>query len=148
MTTKICTKCNVEKDIDDFHKKKSGTLGRNSMCKECRSKYIKSHYNSNKSQYIERSKKWKQKNPIRVLSQRYNIDESIIEEMWIKYDSCGICSTTENLVFDHIHDTNTARGFLCSNCNTMLGRLGDTNKEILDKIERIIKYCNIDVNEV
>lgn len=40
---------------------------------------------------------------------------------------CECCGdTSELLVFDHCHDTNEHRGWLCSNCNTAIGKLGDT----------------------
>lgn len=34
---KECSKCNINKNIINFHKLKNGFLGRNSICKECRS---------------------------------------------------------------------------------------------------------------
>lgn len=39
MTTKICTKCNEEKVLTQFHKLKHGKYGRHSICMECRKKY-------------------------------------------------------------------------------------------------------------
>ena len=38
---KICTNCKQEKDLDSFHKLKTGINGRHSHCKECRSNYHK-----------------------------------------------------------------------------------------------------------
>jgi hypothetical protein len=34
---KTCPQCNVHKKLDDFHKQKSGSYGRHSICKLCRS---------------------------------------------------------------------------------------------------------------
>lgn len=35
---KTCPQCNIHKKLDDFHKQKSGSYGRHSICKICRSK--------------------------------------------------------------------------------------------------------------
>ena len=50
METKICTKCGVEKSIDDFHwrNRKFGT--RRSECKECHNAQMKIRYKENKKQ--------------------------------------------------------------------------------------------------
>jgi len=32
---KICTKCNIEKSLDDFSKNSTGKFGRSSWCKKC-----------------------------------------------------------------------------------------------------------------
>ena len=34
---KTCPKCNLHKNISDFHKQKGGSFGRHSICKKCRS---------------------------------------------------------------------------------------------------------------
>jgi hypothetical protein len=34
---KTCKNCNIVKNVDDFHKLKSGSMGRHPNCKECRS---------------------------------------------------------------------------------------------------------------
>jgi hypothetical protein len=61
--TKICNKCNVEKDLCEFHKKKDGKDGIFPICKICRKidakKYYKKYHNKN----LERSKIWVKKNP-------------------------------------------------------------------------------------
>ena len=54
---KICKKCNNEKDISFFNKKKTSKDGINYSCKECCKKYSQSYYLDNnenfKSYYIE-----------------------------------------------------------------------------------------------
>lgn len=34
---------------------------------------------------------------------------------------CMICQDSSRVVLDHNHVTGKVRGFLCSNCNTMIG---------------------------
>ncbi len=65
--SKICSKCKVEKPIEDFHKAKNRASGVKSSCKSCRSISSKDRYNSNIERARERgrdyAKKWRQKNP-------------------------------------------------------------------------------------
>lgn len=39
---KTCTRCNIEKPLDDFAKSKKGAMGRRSQCKTCGQEYHKS----------------------------------------------------------------------------------------------------------
>lgn len=41
MTTKVCTKCGVEKEFEAFHKKAKGRVGRVGQCKACIAAYGK-----------------------------------------------------------------------------------------------------------
>ncbi len=50
METKICTKCGVEKPIEEFHWRNKTQGTRRSECKECHNKQVKQRYEENKSQ--------------------------------------------------------------------------------------------------
>jgi hypothetical protein len=52
-------------------------------------------------------------------------------------DCCGVLCT-EKLVFDHCHDELKWRGWLCRNCNTGIGMLGDN----ISGLKQAIKYLN------
>lgn len=54
MATKTCTKCNKTKPLNQFDKK--GTKYIYNFCSECRRKYMRKHYLSNKKYYIDKSK--------------------------------------------------------------------------------------------
>lgn len=54
METKICCKCEDEKDVSEFHKKGDGYQA---MCKECRKPYIRQHYLNNKESYLEKARR-------------------------------------------------------------------------------------------
>ena len=82
--TKICTKCNTEKPLDNFAKDKNGKYGVKSKCKECIKNYMtgynvnnqdkikeyntinqdkiskwnKNHYINNREHYIEKNKQY------------------------------------------------------------------------------------------
>lgn len=47
---------------------------------------------------------------------------------------CEICEGTENLVFDHHHETEQFRGFLCNNCNKGIGLCGETFENLLKRL--------------
>jgi len=87
--TKICTKCNTEKPLDNFAKDKNGKYGVKSKCKTCIKEYRsvynadnqdkikeyniinkdklsiqhKEHYIKNKEKHIERNKQYGKDNP-------------------------------------------------------------------------------------
>jgi superfamily II DNA helicase RecQ len=71
--TRICTKCEVEKPLNDkyFNKNKSKS-GFNTRCKAC----IKEHYENNKEQVIERAKEYYQNNKIKILKQEKEYQQS------------------------------------------------------------------------
>ena len=50
---------------------------------------------------------------------------------------CEICGKTEKLVFDHDHEKNIFRGWLCNGCNRSIGMIGEKNlQKALDYIKR------------
>ena len=48
MGTKVCTKCNVEKPVGEFHKNKSKPSGLHVHCKTCRLSYQKRWHENNR----------------------------------------------------------------------------------------------------
>ncbi len=50
METKICTKCGLEKPIEDFHWRNKAQRTRRSECKECHNRQVKKRYNDNKNE--------------------------------------------------------------------------------------------------
>ena len=49
-----------------------------------------------------------------------------------KPDHCDKCHEKKFLTLDHIHGTIIARGWLCKECNSSIGALGDTLEGILE----------------
>tara|TARA_R110002153_G_scaffold3119_1_gene14734 strand:+ start:172 stop:1005 length:834 start_codon:yes stop_codon:yes gene_type:complete len=71
--TKICTKCNQEKDLDSFNVQNGRLYNRSSNCKDCKAEYRKKnskslqrkkaeYYKENKAACIERSVRWYEEN--------------------------------------------------------------------------------------
>ena len=67
---KTCTKCKVERSLDEFHKNKISKDGRKSVCKYCVKKYNKEYQEKNK----EKTKKYIEENRehINKRSREYN----------------------------------------------------------------------------
>lgn len=58
MMTKVCVKCGVEKDTDEYHKRKDRKNGVYSWCKVCCKQYRAQHYASNREVELEKRKSW------------------------------------------------------------------------------------------
>lgn len=124
---KKCTKCNIHKHLDLFHKQKDGKYGRRSRCKECH--IIENReYNSNPLDVRKRN-----------LSVRYNMTPSDYNKLHEKQKGkCAICKQESKglyLCVDHCHTTSKIRGLLCSTCNTGLGKFKDSIKNLKSAIK-------------
>lgn len=87
LLTKQCTKCNLEKDLDFFGKRKSGLYGRSSVCKICRNIEIKKQYIHNKDKInIRRRKNFNsEKNRINCFNYYHKNKEKISEKQKLNY---------------------------------------------------------------
>ena len=61
-----------------------------------------------------------------------------------KPELCNCCNKTKKLDVDHIHGTNTFRGWLCRACNTGTGKLGDN----LEGVLQAAVYLENDTNKI
>ena len=61
-TTKVCTKCKVEKSCDIFSNDKTTKDGLRYWCKQC----VKKHQQENRDKLREYRKKWHQENPDKI----------------------------------------------------------------------------------
>jgi hypothetical protein len=114
--TRVCRECKIEKSLEEFHRNSSSTAGRRYDCKKCRNT---SGRKDSKAAY--------------KLMKKYNISRPKLGT------DCSCCGKTEKpLVCDHIHGTDTIRGFICDDCNVGIGRLGDN----LSGLENAIKYLS------
>ena len=57
-----CVHCKVPKVEDDFSWSNKTKGVRNNRCKECQKEYSKKHYTSNKSNYIDTQRKYRDRN--------------------------------------------------------------------------------------
>ena len=77
METKICTKCDIEKDVTEFHqqKRRNGKQGYHSRCKLCIKEIASSP--EYKAKAVQRTLKWNVNNPERVKTNRISYQAKI-----------------------------------------------------------------------
>ena len=114
--TKLCTECNITRDLSYFPKTK--TRGYQSKCRECKR---------------VRDRVW-----------QYNISkEEYLNLLLEQNNTCAICNIKEegnrNLAIDHCHTTGKVRGLLCVKCNTSLGGFNDNIELLMKAIEYLKK---------
>ncbi|MBW1853098.1 MAG: hypothetical protein JRJ00_00195 [Deltaproteobacteria bacterium] len=70
---KKCTKCNLEKEDNLFYNRKTAKDGKNSICKQCMSKYSRSEKTKAKNnEYMKKyMKKYRLKESVKVKTQEY-----------------------------------------------------------------------------
>lgn len=59
MTTKLCSKCEKQKPLSEYHVNRGKPDGLHNYCKSCWKIYRKSHYTANKTKYIDKATRWK-----------------------------------------------------------------------------------------
>ena len=58
MTTKICSKCGEEKDLELYPQLKTSKDGKGAWCKECKRQYAKEKYFADPQAHRERCDRW------------------------------------------------------------------------------------------
>lgn len=132
---KKCSKCKLEKNIDQFHKNKNKKDGLHDYCKECNSIRKKNSYDYDKSKTS-------------YLKHKYNLTAEKLENLFLNQGKkCKICKTEystvskhKGLYIDHCHITGNVRGLLCNNCNIVLGNSNDDVSILLAAIDYLIDY--------
>ena len=57
---------------------------------------------------------------------------------------CECCGdSTSTLHWDHDHETGGHRGWICSNCNTGIGKLGDNIEGVLQGLNYLVKATKV-----
>jgi hypothetical protein len=167
--SKICTKCKIDKNIEEFTKRGDNPNQLRSHCKSCvnndnilRNKgqkfkqYRKSYYVANKEYekeinkqgYIRRGKntgKQKERFQRNYFKYKYNLSLEQIEE--IKKEQKFLCAICFSLLLegrhchiDHNHATGKVRQILCNSCNQLLGRAKEDIKILNSAIQYLIKH--------
>src|SRR5687767_5117808 len=130
---KKCSACLKNLNLSKFYKYGKRLLP---DCKKCATKRSLLYYHKHRGE----RKSYR-------LSVKYGITLLMLEEMYRKRrGKCDVCkeklalSTTgaSGLVLDHAEKNGikTVRGLLCGDCNTSLGKLGDTYEGVM----RAVKY--------
>ena len=125
MTTKVCTKCGLEKDIEEFPWKKRWLGKRHAVCKPCTAERSKSIQDEDKETHIAR---------VRVNTQRYRqtAREYVLE--YLSTHPCSQCGEPDPRVleFHHIGEKSNEVSRLVG-----LGSIGKVKQEI----EKCVVLC-------
>lgn len=129
MDTKTCTKCGLEKSLEEYSKRKQSRDGLNPWCKSCVSDYNATRNAKNRKKRIHRQSHRRVK---------YGIEPAEYKAMLVEQNNaCAICKRSDEQLFvDHDHETGKPRGLLCRKCNTGLGYFGDT----VVLLKRAVRY--------
>jgi hypothetical protein len=147
VATKTCRRCGETKSVGEFYK-----VGR--VCKTCKNEHGKQRYHANIELFRESRRKWRQENRdkyreilrIARLKRVYGItiagyDAKLAEQGGV----CAICGTDKpggqgTFHVDHCHSTGKFRGVLSNDCNTGIGKLGDTAAGVLRAYEYLKRF--------
>src|ERR1700742_2557531 len=141
---KVCTKCCIQKEIEEFHKVRGKPRSR---CKLCMREETKNYYTTHRAARRAKNAEWFAKNKQAVIYRRrlkkYNISVEQFEQFWIECGGkCLICKTPFDeqnrkncLCVDHdnaccpeqCHSCGKCvRGFVCYSCNVGLAMFHDS----------------------
>ncbi|RWO22804.1 endonuclease VII domain-containing protein [Mesorhizobium sp.] len=139
-STKICSSCNSEKPLSLFGRQSGYRDGHRNQCNACRSRkqaaYTKTDAGKASQKRFVSSAERREKRKWRVRHKKYGMSRDSFSEMLLAQNGrCALCSTDKpgsryGFCIDHCHETGRVRGILCHNCNSALGKLGDTPTSI------------------
>lgn len=116
MTTKICSKCNTERPIEEFARNSSAKDGYRSDCKKCSRAVTREHYLNNKHKY-EKARILR-----RAQSKAYVID-------YLLNNPCSLCGESDIRVLDFDHLPKFDK-LLCVSTLISDGNIEDVKREI------------------
>lgn len=129
---KICSVCKEDLPFDAFKKGKRYADGRRSRCRTCDNEYRRTYL-----------KQHPYKRTGHITAIEY---EKLLNK---QNNLCAICfrperavdpryGTLRSLAVDHDHITGKIRGLLCTDCNTVLGKMNDDP----DRLKSAWQYLN------
>ena len=132
MKSKVCPKCKINKPYSEYYSNIKRKDGISSYCKECRRKYGKKHYNSNKSQYFSKNYKFRLK--IDTFINRYK-----------SYCGCKICGEKRYWVLDLHHIDEQKKDFSVGGYKQVCSSLNKVKNEIRKCIV-VCANCHRDIH--
>lgn len=145
-TTKACSSCGTSKPLDEFHSHRGRKDGRQSRCKPCANEEGRAWNAKNHGRRKAIHAAWRAANPEKIkdqgLRRLYGITLEKYNHLLLAQSGlCAICGTDspggQKKVFnvEHDHKTGRVRGLLCWDCNTAIGKLGDTYEGVMRAAE-------------
>lgn len=127
MTTKICTMCNEEKDIEEFPLRNRFTTGRQSYCKSCKAKMHSNWYENNKEYQKENASRHR-------IEYRQTLREYAAE--YLSTHPCTRCGEADYRVLEFHH----VRGSKENDISVIIGR-GSSLEKLKAEIEKCEVVC-------
>ena len=144
---KFCSGCSTTKDVSCFSKNRNRPDGKDHYCIACKSVIDAKRYRKKRASQIRYARSWKIKNPERarnnILQRTYGISLEQYKEMDTRQKGrCAICGTKpkDRLHVDHCHETKIVRGLLCRQCNTALGFLNHSVRQVESAARYLRKF--------
>lgn len=165
---KTCSKCKLQKPLDQYNKESRNKDGKRTYCKDCerpireleKKRVIENRvtlthkecslckntlpanmFGKNIGRRSGLSESCKPCRNPRTVASRFGL--STEEYLFMKSrvnNSCEICGKLDNhLAVDHCHNTGKIRGMLCTNCNNGLGRFKDNIHFLKNAIDYLTK---------
>ena len=124
---KTCSRCNVDKELSDFYKRKKSRDGYRGTCKECDKRYIK---------------QWKDKSDVYKINEanRKATVRKILREKYIRYmtdKTCIDCGNDDIRLLVHDHVRGKKIGCVLQLLNTL-----HKWEKILEEIEKCEVRCH------
>lgn len=127
MKTKVCTKCGLEKPIDEFVKRSSSSDGHASWCKQCQHNHYLQYYKEAKQKFRLRAKQHIQKIKDYIVEKKScgcaicgEKDIACLDFHHINGKDFTISQSIRNVAFDKIKEEVDKCIVLCSNCHRKL----------------------------
>lgn len=147
---KLCYSCSKIKKTGDFHKRIDAKDGLRNECKSCRLSKAATYYNASerKLQVTNYVKTRQEQRRAIQLRYEYGISVETYAQLLLQQgDVCAICKKPESkrnskyLCVDHDHFTGNIRGLLCHNCNSAIGKLGDSTILLKAAVRYLEQSC-------
>ena len=135
MESKLCRTCGEVKPIDQFSRRKDRWSGYTSKCKSCHNKYYKEYWKNTEA--YEKHKQRSRRNAPKKRAAKYGLTIDQVDRLFADASGmCEICGDKPATCIDHDHVKGRVRGVLCRECNSGLGRFGDT----IEGLQKAINY--------
>lgn len=132
-THKVCPACKVNLELAEFFTR-TGFV--RNECRECARRRARRwrDANPNRPETTARRLRWSRSKSTGLNAE---VQLRLMEALGSKCNICGAerGSTRHGLSLDHDHATREARGFLCGNCNHLLGKAKDDPVLLLKAVE-------------
>lgn len=143
---KVCSRCEVEKPIEEFGIDRARRDGRNYWCRVCVREYRRSraeaHAEYGHRYYQENRERQAEKGREAHLRRTFGMTVAEYDAMLdAQGGGCAICGAPPGErahPVDHDHETGAVRGILCDPCNRGLGSFADDPDRLLSAVAYLL----------